>query len=279
MNLPPSLLSFIAPHLNTPFDFPPLIKELNARFYTDVTLPPSITSLDVTTLYTFPNWLACPLTRLNIAAHSVISSIFVPDSVTHFGLVNASGKEITLPSLSPNLHSLDVTDVSCAYEALPQSLQSLRVLRKQSYNVCPSLPPNITHLWLNGLLPTIPTTVTHLVIASKGIYETDFLDAPLPPSITHLQIYLKGDISQFLPPSLRFLSIEDNKDYYYPIDDFPDSIITMKINTTTEFTKLPKSLKVLCNKHSVELPDGLGHVKLVTEEDFPTLTETNWLDE
>ncbi len=271
LDLPPSLLSFTAPHFNRSFQFPPKIKHLHAKLESNVTLPSTITSLEMYTFNSSPNWLPSSLTRLHITLYSSIPTPSIPTSITHLGFFNLSGSIITLSHLPSNLYLLELIDVICTDKAFPQSLQHLRVLQRfdTSY-LFPSLTPNISHLFLPDFPAIIPASITHLSAKANSIRA--FIWGSLPSSITHLQFFMQGEeISQFLPPSLLFLALEGG-DYNHSIDNFPDSIVTLKINSTKKFTKLPKSLKLLCNCHLVEIPAGFPHVKLVTQLRFPVVT-------
>ncbi len=254
--LPSSLLSFIAVRCKQQLQaqLPPKITHLRASIGIDRALPSSITYLETDTLSSLPNWLPSTLTHLCIDGKLSISPHF-PESITHLSIRSVTDTEI-IPCLPQNLFFLEL-DTNYATLSFPQSLQILKI-STVAVHPLPPPPPNITHLWLDALPSTIPTSVTHLVTCAQHLHVL------LPSSITHLGLLFKGpsspQINQFLPPSLLLLFLEGAY-YDYP-HNYPDSIVVLSVATRRAFTKLPKSLKVLIHKSDpVKVPEGHPHVQ------------------
>ncbi len=270
--LPSSLKSFSTYHYSKPLlSLPPNITHLRATMEANFTFLPFITHLDTTISTTSPFEVSSrfpSLTHLILSMHTASIPLCgsLPESLTHLQCYNYTGKHLILPPLPSNITFLYLVETSCS--KFPNSLRYLHIYTKSSSYPPPALPDSLTHLWTTNKLPaTIPYSVTHLCM------EGAFLKAPLPPSITHLQLFLRyafnQDISPFLPPALVFLSLEG---YESPIENFPDSITTLCISCRN-ITMLPNSLKML--KGSADLVYGYPHVQVVggdtVDLDFPAM--------
>ncbi len=277
--LPYSLISFSTHHYSKPLLLPPNITHCRSKVEANFLYPSFITHLNTYILYLWPSPLSSrfpSLTHLILSVHitNVLRICSFPESLTHLQIRNYISAHFILPLLPPNLIFLKLIDTGCS--EFPKSLQYLWIhheAKKLPAYPLPPLPNSLTHLWTNKEPPgTIPGSVTHL--SMEGAYLT----APLPPSITHLQIFLRhsfnADISAFLPHSLVFLALEGNQSY---INNFTDSITTLCISSNNN-NKLPKSVKFMNGcAMMLHLPGSYFHVQIAgvnhAQWDFPNMEE------